>query len=192
MDDAAQELFNNGIDQLRELGLEIRSLPTDHGADGTLGIGTPGATQEFDVHLKQRPTSAFIYTLGRDDTRRSLVIAGHMPDQVAELARHFTINYIDTAGNMFIRGEGLLLDVRGRPPSKVQSLTTNRSSRVFKASGLQVVFVILTTPDGVNSTYRDLASFSGVSLGTVQGVLTDLEKSGYLSYGDQRRRASHP
>jgi len=62
-------------------------------------------------------------------------------------------------------------------------------SRLFKASGLKVVFALLSRPRLVNAPLREIASDSGVSLGTMAGIIEELKKRLYLVEDNHGARA---
>ena len=114
----------------------------------------------------------------------------YVPESVAQLWRGRDIHFVDTAGNMFLRWPGLLVDVRGRRDSTAAH-TQPRSNpvRAFSPSGQKVLFALLSEPELAGATYRDIAQASGTSLGTVQAVIKELVNTGHmLESGDGRRR----
>jgi hypothetical protein len=91
------------------------------------------------------------------------------------------VHYVDSVGNMYLKGDGLLLDVRGRRGPSVRPGTPGQPLRTFKPSGLKVVFALLAEPELIRAPYRELSHASGISLGTVQWVMTELETVGYAT-----------
>jgi len=92
------------------------------------------------------------------------------------------MRYVDSVGNMYLQGEGLLLDVRGRRgPTTASPGNPGQALRAFKPSGLKVIFVLLADPHLITAPYREIAQASGVSLGTVHWVLNELEVAGYAT-----------
>ncbi|MGE0475112.1 MAG: type IV toxin-antitoxin system AbiEi family antitoxin, partial [Nitrospirales bacterium] len=88
------------------------------------------------------------------------------------------INFIDTAGNVFLQQEpGLHLYVEGK---KLQTPAKEAPTRLFQPSGLTLLFGLLVTPESVNRSYRDLAKANGVALGTVGWIMRDLREQGYV------------
>lgn len=77
---------------------------------------------------------------------------------------------------------------RSHDPQPNDDTSTRAVLRSFKNNGLRVVFVLLCVPKLVAAPYRDIAQASGTSLGTVHGVLTELQELGYVSDGDGARR----
>jgi hypothetical protein len=90
---------------------------------------------------------------------------------------------------MYLRWEGLLLDIRGRrQPAAPQPAEPGRPLRAFRSSGLKILFVLLAVPSIITANYRDIAHASGTSLGTVQWVLKELDETGYVSPGPHKRQ----
>jgi hypothetical protein len=87
------------------------------------------------------------------------------------------MEFIDTAGNAFISLNFLHLISKGNLPDNKGLLP---SPRLFKASGLKVVFALLSRPGLITETFREIAAKSGVSLGTAAGILEELKTRLYL------------
>ncbi len=166
------DLLDVALGHLRDADLRV-SLRKD----AVLALETPAGTQQYEVQLKRRvsPSSAAAVTATGD--RRPLVVSPYISPPVADIWRRQDVHYVDSAGNMFLRWPGLLVDVRGRPqpPSgRARALPL----RAFQPSGLRILFLLLTEPDTVRRSYRDIAVSSGMSLGTVSMVFHDLERAG--------------
>lgn len=117
-----------------------------------------------------------------------LLIAPRISRELAEHCQAIGLQFIDTNGNAYLRAPGLFILITGEKdrrkplPSKVLKGLTN-------AAALRVVFALLAQSGHVNSTYKNLASHAGVSLGTAHNVLDDLERRGYLiNKGSAARR----
>jgi hypothetical protein len=137
------------------------------------------------VKPRVSPTSAAAVTATTD--RHLLVVSPYISAAVADIWRRQNIHYVDSAGNMFLRWPGLLVDVRGRPQPPPRRVHAG-PLRAFQPSGLRVLFVLLSEPDLIRRGYRDIAMCSSMSLGTVQLVLKELEQAGHLHTGDDGRR----
>jgi hypothetical protein len=176
------DLLDVALGHLRDADLRV-SLRKD----AVLALETPAGTQQYEVQLKRRvsPSSAAAVTATGD--RRPLVVSPYISPSVADIWRRQDVHYVDSAGNMFLRWPGLLVDVRGRPqpPSgRARALPL----RAFQPSGLRILFVLLTEPDSVRRSYRDIAYSTSTSLGTVQWVFRELERVGFLHTGDEGRQ----
>ena len=80
---------------------------------------------------------------------------------------------------------------KARPKGISQRKPEPALARTFRHKGLRVIFVLLSVPNAVAETYRTLASWSGVSLGTVSHTLRDLERLGFLRRGRTRELTNH-
>jgi hypothetical protein len=88
------------------------------------------------------------------------------------------INFIDTAGNVFLRQEpGLHLYIEGKRP---KTPLKESPTRLFQPSGLALLFGLLVSPESVNWSYRDLARANSVALGTVGWIMRDLREQGHV------------
>jgi hypothetical protein len=109
--------------------------------------------------------------------RPLLLVTQYVNPEMAEHLIRDGMEFIDTAGNAFINMNFLRIISRGNPPRQKRAFP---SPRLFKASGLKVVFALLSRPRLVNAPLRKIASDSGVSLGTMAGIMEELKKRLYL------------
>lgn len=118
--------------------------------------------------------------------RPLMLFADQIHGRTADTLRDAGIWFIDTAGNAFLQVDGLLIDVRGRrlepATASIRSVPepTKPSANLFSAVRAQVICAVLTEPDLLNSTYRDLATHSGASLGTAKSTVDTLVDSGFV------------
>ena len=131
-------------------------------------------------------TPAMIKAQGTAEREQPLLVAPYITREVAERCRQLDLPFIDTAGNAYFEGPGLLVYVVGqaRPADLHQD-----SFRALNPAGLQIAFALLCRPDLIRTTYREIAARAGVALGTVGPVLKDLEARGFLRFrrkGDRK------
>lgn len=126
IDAKAQEyddLLGEAIARLAEvnLGAEI-----DFSSGLAMTISSTVGRRQYQVQVKPRvsPSSA---AATRAIGRRTLVITLHVSDAVGEISRRQNIQYVDAAGNMYLRWPGLRIDVRGRKnPAQSQQQCAQR------------------------------------------------------------------
>lgn len=95
--------------------------------------------------------------------------------------------YADTAGNMNLRLRGSILQVRNCPkPAAVKEALA--VGRCFTATGLKVLFLLLTEPEALQWSYRKMAGHSGVCLGAVSYTMVDLQAKRYVMEDKGQRR----
>lgn len=98
--------------------------------------------------------------------------------EMADTLRENNIQFIDTAGNCYINQPPLYLLVKGnKAQGAIKKPTVNR---VFKQTGLRVLYAMLCNPGLENETYRAIAAKTGVALGMVNWVFKDLNELGFL------------
>lgn len=155
--------------------------------DGQVTLKTKQGTfrymYEAKVHLRPE-TVRHLLIRARDDRARwgkateLLLLADYVNPSLAAQLKEAGINFIDTAGNLFLsRDPGLYLYVEGKKPPVSQK---EKLTRLFQPSGLTLLFGLLVEPDSINAPYRYLSSVNGVALGTVGWVKRDLREQGYL------------
>ena len=107
-----------------------------------------------------------------------LLFADYVNSELARQLKEAGINFIDTAGNLFLKREpGLFLYVEGKRPPTLQK---GKTTRLFQPSGLAMLLGLLVEPESINYPYRHLSDANGVALGTVGWVKRDLREHGYL------------
>lgn len=116
-----------------------------------------------------------------------LLITGYVNPELANALRDEGIPFIDTAGNAFIKEPPLYIFIKGNKPK--DEFKGDRTKRLFKPSGLRVLFTLLNNPGAENNPYRDIATKAKVALGTVGWVFNDLRETGFmLNLGKKQRR----
>ncbi len=109
-----------------------------------------------------------------------LLITGFATPGVAEECRKLNLPYLDTAGNLFLRADNVILDIRGRARPKQGFKTEYRANY---PAGLKIIFALLCRPALAGGQYRELARMARVGLGTIGPVLKDLTQRGFLQKG---------
>lgn len=111
-----------------------------------------------------------------------------MTADAAEKCRELDLQFIDAAGNAYLRAPGLYVLVKGQRPAKGDDLPLvgQEGKRAGTATHLRVIFALLCQPDMLNAPYRDIARVAGVALGTIGMVFKDLAARG-ITAGGQRK-----
>ncbi|MBI5440937.1 MAG: hypothetical protein HY900_06980 [Deltaproteobacteria bacterium] len=135
----------------------------------------------FLVEVKRSLTPA---TLGpvlaqlKQFRRPVLLVTPYVTSQLAERLKLLDAPFLDAAGNAYLRTPGKLIYVVGRKPEPRQDAA--KPVRAFRPTGLRVVFALLAVRELAGAPYRTIAEQAGVALGTVNGVVADLERLGFL------------
>ncbi len=107
------------------------------------------------------------------------------PELAAHCRQKLDLNFVDTAGNAYVRAPGLFVFVRGERAPAHRATAIGRGGGT--ATALRVVFALLCKPDLVNAPYRDIVAAADVALGAVGWVFFDLQQRGYITGGLRKR-----
>jgi hypothetical protein len=175
----------------RGLGLDVAAEPLPLGRDGLKAdaivcLGLAGAGQRYMVQVKRqlRPANmgAALHQLNRQADLHGLpglLVADHIMPDMADTLRQQGREFLDAAGNAYLRQATVLVWVTGRKPvAKTMALPVGRA---FQPTGLQVLFALLCHPEWINLPYRELAIRAGVAHGTVGWVMPDLQQQGFVT-----------
>ena len=105
-------------------------------------------------------------------SRPIIVISKYIALEVANEFKVNNINYIDIAGNTYIKQNNLFIYISGQ---KAQNLAKTNQARAFQESGIKLIFNLLRKPDNLQLTYRELSELAGISVGSVSNVMRELE-----------------
>jgi len=189
-----QRLLAHAVKAMVPLGLQFRVLRqeargADHRADATLGLRLGRRQLRYVAEVKRglRPATlgAVIHQL-RAYGGIPLLVTDHVTPPLADALRAQGVEFIDAAGNAFLKQPPLLVFVKGQRPTD-EGLAPERG-RAFQATGLQVLFALLARPELVARPYREIAPAAGVAHGTVGWVMAELPGLGYLAEVGGRRR----
>lgn len=110
-----------------------------------------------------------------------VLLAPYIPAEQAKKLRDADIPFLDTAGNVYLAETGFFALVVGCPPPAGMKIgPPARPRQLLNPKGTKVLFVLLARPEYLNRPYRDIADAAGVALGTVNGVVANLKRTGYM------------
>ena len=118
---------------------------------------------------------------------RGVLVAPYLTAELANYCRNqLDLQFIDTAGNAYLRAPGLYVFVKGeKPQGRAATVMGTRGGGT--ATALRIVFAILCKPELLNAPYRDIVEAAGVALGAIGWVFFDLEGRGYVARGKRKR-----
>ncbi len=166
------------LEQLTGLNVTVESHRTDY--DGIIDIDGHAFTVEIKNELRKE-NKGFLFTkldeLNRKTKRPTLIIAKYINSEVALELKKSNVNYLDVAGNCFIKHEDLILYVVGQ---KVHKKEKNNQTKAFQEAGVKIIFNLLTNPDNLQISYRELAELADVSIGSVSNIMNELEDQNFI------------
>lgn len=165
-----------------------------------LQITVETARQEYDAVLEIQGQRLYVEAKGnarksniglilsqlqdRPKQKRWLLIADYIAKDVAEILRQENCNYLDTAGNAYIKTEKLFIFIDGK---KKESADKKNQSRAFQEVGLKLLLLLISDPHSLQSSYRALAEKTNISLGSVSNIFKELEDSGFIVKTKRKR-----
>jgi hypothetical protein len=139
-----------------------------------LEIDKPNSTIIGQLALKQKQLS-----------NKIILVTDFVSPTIADKLRELNISFFDANGNAFFNEPEFYIFINSR--GRTLNVSNPKPSLIFQASGLQLLFVLLSIPNSENKTYRELAEMSGVSLGTVSEVMNALIAELYLVKQAEKR-----
>ncbi|MFT3738464.1 MAG: type IV toxin-antitoxin system AbiEi family antitoxin [Breznakibacter sp.] len=117
-------------------------------------------------------------------TRPVLIVSKFIASDIAQELKEKSINYLDIAGNTFIKKDDLILFITGQKARKIEK--TNQT-RAFQETGLKLIFSLLTNPDNLQLSYRELAEKTDIAIGSVSIVMKELEEQNFILKTETKR-----
>lgn len=183
------QLIELALKQLaRQTGLQTELLNQELKLPGTNLIGNAKvqiAQNDYIVEAKLTITKAQLWIVKNHLERickptnlRGLVITRYITPQMADILKENNIYFIDTAGNAYIKDTNIFIFIQGNKP--VDQFKTKLQTRAFQPTGLKLIFALLCNSGLEKKPYREIGWTAGVALGTVNWVMKDLKKLGFL------------
>lgn len=185
-----QQIINQCIDMLGKY-FKVRSLHArnrllhDDGIDGEVIIDGEGGQRKLLIQAKMHLSPVSIKHLQNQlaflnvDRKDLLVCIKYANPNIINQLEEAGINFIDTFGNMGIELDRPMTIVHIKGNKGAENAAIKRG-RLTQPSGLKMLFTLLTKSDYINLPYRDIASLSGVSLGSVGWIMRELKGKGYV------------
>ena len=128
--------------------------------------------------------------LERKTGRPALLVVGSTSSNFIRKAQDCKVNVLDAAGNCSIKSEPLFVCCLGNK----QEMLPDKKPLALRASGIKVLCFLLMDRDNVARPVRDIQAATGVSLGTINALITALTRNGYviLANGKRRLRNAEP
>jgi len=155
--------------------------------DGTLELYINNNREQFAVELKKELREYQLPKIinYKRNYKPLMVIADRIFPTIKRKLRSEKINYLDGAGNIYIRTEKSFIWLDGFKHEEMEKPVTNRA---FTKTGLKMVFFLMLHEDAINMPQRLLAHATGVALGNIKNVITGLEEAGYVLQTGKKRQ----
>jgi len=146
----------------------------------TIEIRLDSVKLKYRVEIKAAITKSdkMLLAMKNKETGLPVMLMTHYVNpEMAEELRQIGLEFIDSAGNMFINQPPVFVFIKG---NKLKEPVRCAIKRAFKKAGLKLIFALLTTPGLENATYREIAVAAGVSLGSIDYIMAELKEMGFL------------
>jgi len=166
------------IEQLTGLNVKIESRRNEY--DGIIDISGHFFTVEAKNELRKENKGFLLTRLEQLSTmtkRPTLVIAKYIALDVAKELKETGINYLDVAGNCYIKSNELLIYITGQ---KVHRKEKTNQPKAFQEAGIKIIFNLLINSDNLQLSYRELAELADVSIGSVSNVMNELQTQNFI------------
>lgn len=160
-----------------ELGGELEYAANRHSViDGYLKVFNKKRPFEYkkNFRLAQIPMLQ-----QRFENNEVILLADYLPSPVADALLENGIEFADRAGNLFLKGAGTFILIHNckKSPELAKQETQGRA---FTPTGIKVLFLLLTEPESLSWSYRKINEYTGVSIGSIQYIMADLQDRKYL------------
>ena len=190
-DNTEREILQKAVAGLRKAAnLDVQIKHGNYDFDAILQIRLYEKEWNFPVEVKKGvtlPTLGVNFQRLRKLPQKVLLVTTYVAPKMADRMREMDIQFIDAAGNAYINDPPLFIFIKGNRPAVRHH--TERPTRAFQPTGLQVVFALLCNPGLEAEPFRKIADMANAALGTVGWVIQDLKQMGYLiDMGKRGRR----
>ncbi len=190
-----KEILRNAVRAFNdETGLVMKySTPdmhgsrSDHYVDSTLALNFNGKTLSYAAEIKTNVSDAVIGNAAlhaKKINERFALIARYITSTQAQKLRHLGIAFLDTAGNAYVEGSGLHIQVSGKRAKN----DVEKPSDIFNPTGMKTLLAFINKPGLEKLDYRTIAEDIGVSRAALGRLMKDLDSAGYLQIHSKRDR----
>lgn len=161
--------------------VQVAGITMGKEVDAIIRLQVEGRAIEFWVEIKPTVTNTLVGRLAHqfeEQPRQWLVATRYISHQLARKMRDLGIQFMDTVGNAYINEPSIFIFTYGNKPK--QPLRKAAEEVMLGRAGLHVIFALMCKPELENATYRNIAQGARVALGTVAGVMKELNQHGFL------------
>ena len=199
--DSAQRLLSSALEALcKKTDIQATAVQfqpevaADYQADASVKLTLDGKAYRYVVECKKNvDRKAQIDQLDQLDRRlrqinlQLVLVTDYISKELAAHCRTVGLQFIDTHGNAYLRGPGLFVFTTGEKDEHRRQ-TAKAPKGLTNQAALRVIFALLSKPELVSATFKEISVLSGVALGTAYNVLEDLKRRGYLIAGPKHSR----
>ena len=176
-------ILNTAIKALKTAtGYTLKAKKGNNRADTILQLDGEGIEFIAEVKTELRNIHVQQILAAKKKNEQILVVAEYIPQPQKHMLKEYGINYLDTAGNCYIKAGGLFVYIND---AKAVKPTKPKTGTLWTVTGIKFLFAVLRDETLLNKPYRDIAAAAGVALGNVGNMLQQLEEEGYIKKDKQ-------
>ncbi|HFQ79820.1 MAG TPA: hypothetical protein ENK33_00420 [Desulfobacterales bacterium] len=133
----------------------------------------------YNVEYHSQLTSNVLMKLARrqpDKQSNTVVVTEFVKQTLAKTLREYHIQFMDVAGNFFLRADGILLQAQGKPPVRL----SEQGNPLLTPRTLRVILYFLHLPGLLDCTVREAAKKCGVANATIVKVRRALAEMSFI------------
>lgn len=176
------DILFNAVENLKkwiQLPINVRES-NDKKTDVILEIGNANRYSveiKRDIHKSNLPN--VLNHLSQLFIGFPLLVAKSISKSAKEILKKKNINYLDMAGNCFIKNDGkLYIEIEGK---KIGEVEKRRKHIAFNKNGIKLIYALLLDESLVNESYSVMATVANISKSTVGGILKDLKEKKFIT-----------
>lgn len=163
--------------------------PSQSNPDGTLEVTCDNQPVRFRVETKSQVTAAMIPGIINQRSQcayapshAGLLVAPYIPPSIAKELKLREVQYADLKGNLWLKlpDHEIWFKNAARELKDYNAPVYSNSSSSLSAAGVKLIFVLLTIGEATCWPYRQLAEYSGNSIGSVKAAMDWLAQKDYL------------
>ena len=178
-----KDMLEAGFRTLTKYGIPVELEPRDEqGAarpDARIRLQIDESTHVFDVECKKWLKPGLLGNVSaklKQGEHPGLLVADYVNPRMAERLRELDIPFVDMTENAWLEIPPIVIRVEGNKPGpEVQGAARQR---LFRRTGLKVIFALLCRPELFHATTREIAEVAGVANGAVGWALKGLREEG--------------
>lgn len=173
------------LEEFLKLQIDVQSVRDGYAYDVIMDIRNERFYGIAKKNVKNSTYGVIMTALSEADfSENTILIADHLPRKIAKQLKDNDTNYLDAAGNAYIKTKDLFVFIEGQ-----KSILNNKTNygRLFQETGLKLLMLLLSNPETINESYRSLAEKAEISLGSVSIIFNELEEQNFLVRTKQKR-----
>ena len=159
-------------------GVEVKE--DNRRIDAIIQVTFRNGKQQFYVEVKgeirQNILNRLLTQFGKEK-EKWLLVAQYIPGPLKEELRKNGINYLEASGNCYINTGNIYFYINDKEVKLVRQASEHK---LWKASGLKLLFVLIQDPQLVEAPYRHLSDIAGIALGSLSPLMNELKQEGYV------------